>query len=873
MKRIYFLFALFSLFWQINAQTYCTPAFASGCADGDQIDGFSIPSASFDHPTTGCSAGAYGDFTSMTITLQPTISYGFTVTHGYSSQNVKIWVDFNNDGTFDEATETVGSGSSGSTMTTNGTIIIPSGTAVGNYRMRVADRWNSQPIPCNIDGYGEAHDYTVAVTAPPSCIAPTNLAVSNVTTATADVTWTASSSAPANGYDVYYSTSNTAPNATTTPNHASVAATTQMLSGLSPATTYYVWVRSACSSSSFSLWTSSATFTTVCVAADVPYYQDFNSATTPAMPTCTLATNAGSANNWVTANNPGYGFTDNTLVYYYNWQNAANAWFFTQGINLVAGTTYRIKYRYGNNSATYIEKMKVTYGTAQDAASQTNVLHDYTSITNVLTPVSDFYTLTPTTSGVYYFGFNVYSDSNQYNLYLDDIIVEVNPTCVEPTGLAVSAITPFTANISWTAPTPAPASGYEYYYSTSNTAPTATTTPNGTTTNATVDLTNLLPSTMYYFWVRSVCSATDSSPWSSSVSFTTQTFCPTVTAPANNVADVSLTPTITWDAMSGAAGYTITVGTTSGGTDVLNNFDVGNVTSYTFTTPLLNSTSYFYTVNAYVGGVTSNSCTERKFFTVCAPVTPTYNNDFATYPGACWSNASGGNDTTGPSGTTQYWYGDGFLNSGTSGAAKINLYSTNRTGWLVSPVFDLSSGTYTLTLDYGVTAWNDTIESLMGSDDVVQVLMSTDGGTTWTVIQSWDAGAPVSNASNAFSYPITTTSNNVKFAIYGSDGTVDDLEDYDFFIDNFVITPTMGTSDLANTENVKVYPNPFKDIVNITDVREIKSVSVIDMSGRLVKTVTNPNAQINLGDLQAGVYILKLDYKDGSTKSVKAIKK
>lgn len=82
-------------------------------------------------------------------------------------------------------------------------------------------------------------------------------------------------------------------------------------------------------------------------------------------------------------------------------------------------------------------------------------------------------------------------------------------SCQPPTN--INAVTTNTgATLSWTAPTSAPSSGYEYYYSTSSTAPTATTTPTGSVTAGTtsVPLSNLATGQTYYFWVRSNCGST-----------------------------------------------------------------------------------------------------------------------------------------------------------------------------------------------------------------------------------------------------------------------------------------------------------------------------------------------------------------------------
>jgi len=85
--------------------------------------------------------------------------------------------------------------------------------------------------------------------------------------------------------------------------------------------------------------------------------------------------------------------------------------------------------------------------------------------------------------------------------------------CAAPTDITATT-TPTEATISWTAPANAPASGYQYYYSTSPTAPTATTTPTGNVTSGTsVTLDQLTTAQTYYIWIRSNCGGSSQSFW------------------------------------------------------------------------------------------------------------------------------------------------------------------------------------------------------------------------------------------------------------------------------------------------------------------------------------------------------------------------
>ena len=114
-------------------------------------------------------------------------------------------------------------------------------------------------------------------TAPPACSPPTSPTSSSVTTTSATISWTAPGDGTATGgYDYYYSTSNTDPTSGTTPSGSVGAGTTSAnLSGLSPNTTYYYWVRSDCSSEN-SDWTSSASFTTACATQVAPWTESFD---------------------------------------------------------------------------------------------------------------------------------------------------------------------------------------------------------------------------------------------------------------------------------------------------------------------------------------------------------------------------------------------------------------------------------------------------------------------------------------------------------------------------------------------------------------------------------------------------------------------
>ena len=145
-----------------NGTIYCEPS--EDCSVGDGFSNVTIEEINND---SGCEG--YGDFTAQVATLEPGSTYDITFTTGYGDQNVRVWIDFDDSGTF-EPSETVvpnfviAPGSGAGTYTETVSLTIPGSVPSGNqHRMRVKSNWQA-PVPnnaCEETQYGETEDYSV----------------------------------------------------------------------------------------------------------------------------------------------------------------------------------------------------------------------------------------------------------------------------------------------------------------------------------------------------------------------------------------------------------------------------------------------------------------------------------------------------------------------------------------------------------------------------------------------------------------------------------------------------------------------------------------------------------------------------------------
>ncbi|MCI3938667.1 choice-of-anchor J domain-containing protein [Chryseobacterium aahli] len=321
--------------------------------------------------------------------------------------------------------------------------------------------------------------------------------------------------------------------------------------------------------------------------------------------------------------------------------------------------------------------------------------------------------------------------------------------------------------------------------------------------------------------------------------------CTTFTSPANGAIGVDVNGILNWNSIVSATGYKLKVGTTSGGSDVVNNIDVGDVATYNITGNLTPNTVYYASVTPYNIVGNAIGCSEISFTTMASPA----NDDCSS--------------------AVMLTLGANFAQNAISGSTSA---STNTPALTASCLFTPSN--------VGGNVWYKVVVPASGSltietagvagsaltDTVLSVFSDCTGATSLGCDDDAGTGA-FSKLELTAQTPGTTLYVSVwKFGTSdGGDGAFS-ISAYDASV--------LGTNDVSGVKNtLKAYPNPFADVLNISDVKNVKSISVIDIAGRVVKTLDKPSSALQLGELKSGLYVIVLNMNDGSQQTIKAIKK
>ena len=338
----------------------------------------------------------------------------------------------------------------------------------------------------------------------PSCAPVTGVTVSNATNTGADVSWTPATAAI--GYVVEYGPRNFALGTGT---RVTTAASGVNLTGLTHSTNYDVYVYTVCSATDTSDASYVAQFSTACdVVSTLPYTMDFEnimpngSSATDIMPNCW--------NSFAISGTQPHILWGSSNIYYQS--PTHSLYFYNEGIAVLPEMTAPINtlmvsfFDYNPNADGLI------IGAFDNADSSftpidTIVYDGSTSAYQVLSFLGNY------TGSANRIAFKNFSNSgNTYSThYIDDVVVDLLPTCTPVRNLHVFSSTNSTVTLDWGSYNGTDDNWIVSYSTTPLTDPMQGTTMAVTAHPYTV--TGLTPGTDYYFYVRNDCGAGDSSMW------------------------------------------------------------------------------------------------------------------------------------------------------------------------------------------------------------------------------------------------------------------------------------------------------------------------------------------------------------------------
>ncbi|MBW3524244.1 T9SS type A sorting domain-containing protein [Chryseobacterium sp. NKUCC03_KSP] len=220
-----------------------------------------------------------------------------------------------------------------------------------------------------------------------------------------------------------------------------------------------------------------------------------------------------------------------------------------------------------------------------------------------------------------------------------------------------------------------------------------------------------------------------------------------------------------------------------------------------------------------------------------------------------------------------------YVNSTITAAAALdvrnNIFANNKTSGNRYAIYSGSANTVFGNINYNNYYTSGTALGFLGSDRTTLANVQTGFGgnvnslnisPTFVSLTDLHLNASAAGNSGLDNTGVSLPEVTVDFSGVARSATPD-MGAYEFTY------ATLSVQDDNKTkENISVYPNPFADIIKISDIKGIRSIHISDIAGRNLKTLS-PAKEIDLRDLKTGMYIISFQLENGSAKTVKVIKK
>lgn len=360
--------------------------------------------------------------------------------------------------------------------------------------------------------------------------------------------------------------------------------------------------------------------------------------------------------------------------------------------------------------------------------------------------------------------------------------------------------------------------------------------------------------------------------------------CTNLTSPLNNATAVFVDTSLSWTAVSNATGYLVIVGTTSGGIEIVNNIDVGDVTSYDIPQDLQESRLYYVTIIPYNAEGDATGCTEETFTT-----------GNSTSPPSCSTLSTPLNDATKVAlNTNLSWNGSGSV----TGYRLTVGTTSNGTDIFTGDIgdvttYDFASDLPESTLIYvSIIAYNDngdatgcTEESFMTDGlPACTSLSSPINGATNIAIDtdiSWNAIADVEGYKLTVTASTSTVNNLTDFIV--SSGTsysfANDFEPEETVTITIIPYNEIGDAIGCTTENFTIQStsnctsliSPSNGAVNVPVNTNLEWAAVADANGYKLTVLASSTTANNSTDLVLTTgtsYNFATDFEPGETVTV-----
>ncbi|MNY36550.1 Ser-Thr-rich glycosyl-phosphatidyl-inositol-anchored membrane family protein [compost metagenome] len=138
----------------------------------------------------------------------------------------------------------------------------------------------------------------------------------------------------------------------------------------------------------------------------------------------------------------------------------------------------------------------------------------------------------------------------------------------------------------------------------------------------------------------------------------------------------------------------------------------------------------------------------------------------------------------------------------------------------------------------------------------VKIDFTSDAGANWTTLA---ASVPNSGtASVAIPESLVGKTGHIRVSAIGN---------VFYAVKPATVSATLAVSDLNNSKDVKVYPNPVKDILNVTNITLNSNYEIFNTAGQLVSKGNLGTGKIAVSKLTKGVYFINIDDNGTSVKT------